>query len=82
MDVNFPADELAGLRQFLERLESGHMRLRHNQVDVTKSEVCILKGEIAQLEQILSRAKSLGPKAPAVRNNGRRRLPRRSSLTL
>jgi hypothetical protein len=51
-------DELAGLRQFQEKLESGHMRLRRNQIDVTKSESTILKREISNLERILSVAKS------------------------
>ena len=56
MDKPHPADELAGLRQFLERLESGHMtlRLRHNHIDVTTHEIGILKREIAYLEQILA----------------------------
>ena len=56
MDKPHPTDELAGLRQFLERLESGHMtlRLRHNHIDVTTHEIGILKREIAYLEQILA----------------------------
>ena len=56
MDKPHPADELGGLRQFLERLESGHMtlRLRHNHIDVTTHEIGILKREIAHLEQILA----------------------------
>jgi hypothetical protein len=63
MDKPHTADELAGLRQFLERLESGYVRLRRNQVDVTKSEVAFLKREIANLERILSRSKSGGKNA-------------------
>jgi hypothetical protein len=47
MDKLRPVDELAGLRQFLERLESGYVRLRRNQVDVTRSEIGILKREIS-----------------------------------
>jgi|SRR5450759_654651 hypothetical protein len=81
MDEPHPTDELAGLRQFLERLESGYMRLRRNQVDVTKSEICILKREVSRLERILVRAKSRDQNAPAVRNFGRHRFPRQSSLT-
>jgi hypothetical protein len=81
MDEPHPADELAGLRQFLERLESGYMRLRRNQVDVTKSESGILKHEIARLERILGRAELGRKNAPAVRNFGRHRFPRQSSLT-
>jgi hypothetical protein len=82
MDKLHSADELVGLRQFLERLESGYVRLRRNQVDVTKSEIGILKREIARLERILGGTKSLGQYAPAVRNNGRHRWRRQSSLTL
>jgi hypothetical protein len=70
MDKLHTADELAGLRQFLERLESGYVRLRRNQVDVTKSEIGILKCEVARLERILSRSKSGGRNVPAVRNDG------------
>jgi hypothetical protein len=70
MDEPHPADELAGLRQFLERLESGYMRLRRNQVDVTKSESGILKHVIARLERILGRAELGRQNAPVVRNGG------------
>jgi hypothetical protein len=51
-----PPMNLAGLHQFLERLESGHMtlRLRHNHIDVTAHEIGILKREITYLEQILA----------------------------
>jgi hypothetical protein len=52
-----PIDELAALRQFLGKLESGYLRLCRNQVDVTKSEADILKREIANLERIIVRAK-------------------------
>lgn len=58
MDKLRPAGELAGLQQYLERLESGYVRLRRNQVDVTKSEIGILKREISHLERLLSCAKS------------------------
>jgi hypothetical protein len=34
-----PADELAGLRRFLERLESPGTTLFRNQIDVTDSEI-------------------------------------------
>jgi hypothetical protein len=82
MDKLRPADELAGLRQFLERLESGYVRLRRNQVDVTRSEIGILKREIARLERILGCAKSLGQNAPLVRTEGRSRQLRRSAFIL
>ena len=60
-NTSHPADELAGLRQFLERLESGHMtlRLRHNHtIDVHHRAGLKFsspsKREIAYLEQILA----------------------------
>jgi hypothetical protein len=56
------ANELAGLRQFVEKLESGYLRLRRNQADVTRSEIDILKREITNLERILNRAKLLAQK--------------------
>jgi hypothetical protein len=52
-----PTEELAVLRQFLGKLESGYLRLRRNQVDVTKSEADILKREISNLERIIVLAK-------------------------
>jgi hypothetical protein len=60
-----PVDELAGLRQFLEKLESGYLRLRRNQIDVTKSEVDVLKLEITHLERILGRTKLLAQNGPS-----------------
>lgn len=80
MDKLHPADELAGLWQFLERLESGYVRLRRNQVDVTKSESSILKREICRLERVLNVPKSGGHNAPVVRNDGRIRQLKGSSF--
>jgi hypothetical protein len=51
-----PPDELAGLHRFIEKLESGYLRLRRNQVDLTKMEATLLKREIARLERIIQRA--------------------------
>ena len=48
------ADELVGLRRFLERLESPKTALFRNQVDVTESEISILKREIADLERVFA----------------------------
>lgn len=53
-----PTQELAGLRQFLERLELGQMRMVLNHVDVTLREIGIVKREIVYLEQVLARLKS------------------------
>jgi hypothetical protein len=50
MDERYRTDELAGLRQFLEKLESGSLRLRRNQFDVTKIEIGFLKLEIGRSE--------------------------------
>jgi ribosomal protein L29 len=51
------AKELAGLRDFLRRLESGDLRLlsRNGTVDDGPREIEILKREIAHLETILAR---------------------------
>ncbi len=55
-----PADELAGLRRFLERLESPETSLFRNQIDVTESEINILKREIAYLDRIFATMRSKG----------------------
>ncbi len=57
------ADELAGLRHFLKRLESGDMKLTINSVDSTQQEIDILKHEIARLERVMARFKSGGQDA-------------------
>jgi hypothetical protein len=48
------ADELVGLRRFLERLESAQTTLFSDQVDVTENEISILSGEIAHLERVFA----------------------------
>jgi hypothetical protein len=57
MDEQRPSatDELAGLRQFLKRLESGELRLSRGQLDVTQDEIAVLKREIAFLEKVIAR---------------------------
>jgi hypothetical protein len=60
MDESPAADELAGLRHFLKRLESGDMKLTINGVDSTQHEIGILKHEIAHLERVIARFKSGG----------------------
>lgn len=52
-----PADELKGLRQFLEGLESGKTIIRRGGKDVSRDEIAILKREIAHLERIIARSK-------------------------
>ena len=63
MDESPAADELAGLRHFLKRLESGDMKLTVNDIDDTQHEIDILKHEIARLERVIARFKSGGREA-------------------
>ena len=63
MDESPAADELAGLRHFLKRLESGELKLMTNGVDGTQHEIDILTHEIARLQQIIARFKSGGQDA-------------------
>lgn len=51
-------DELATLRNLLERLESGVLTMRRSGEDVTKQEAGILRKEIAALEKTLARLKA------------------------
>ena len=60
MDDSHPADELDGLRRFLDRLESKELAIRRGPLDVSQKEIDILKREIAHLEGILARSKSGG----------------------
>jgi hypothetical protein len=55
-----PADEMAELRRFLARLESGSMKLTENGKDRTQKEIVILKREIKHLEDILARLRKGG----------------------
>ena len=55
MDEFPAADELAGLRHFLKRLESGDMKLTVNGIDGMQHEIDILKHEIARLERVIAR---------------------------
>jgi dihydroorotase len=58
-----PADELATLRDLLERMETGALTMnRPGHGDVTKHEMDILRLEIAHLEKVLIRLK--GGEAP------------------
>jgi hypothetical protein len=62
MDDSHPADELDGLRRFLDRLESKELAIRRGPLDVSQKEIDILK-LIAHLERILARYKSGGQNA-------------------
>ena len=55
-----PADELATLRDLLNRLETGELTLRRGNQDVSKHESAVLKSEIARLEKVLERIKLEG----------------------
>ena len=63
MDDSHPTDELDGLREFLNRLESKELAIRRGPLDVTQKQIDILKREIAHLEGILARSKSVGQNA-------------------
>jgi hypothetical protein len=63
MDDSHPTDELDGLREFLNRLESKELAIRRGPLDVTQKQIDILKREIAHLEGILARSKSGGKNA-------------------
>jgi hypothetical protein len=57
MDESRPANELAALRNLLERLQDGRLAIRRGKIDLNQYEISILKREIAHLERILSRSK-------------------------
>jgi hypothetical protein len=49
-----PTDELIGLRRFLERMEWPGTTLFRNHIDVTDSEINVLRREIAYLDRIFA----------------------------
>jgi methyltransferase-like protein len=51
-------DELAILRNLLERLETGALTMRRSHEDVTQQEASILRKEIAALEKTLAQLKA------------------------
>ncbi len=53
-----PAEELVGLHRFLERLESADTSIYRKNIDVTESEINILKREIASLDRLFASIKS------------------------
>jgi hypothetical protein len=55
MTNQHPADELMGLRDLLERLETGTLTMRRSGQDITQQEADILRKEISALEQTLAR---------------------------
>jgi hypothetical protein len=55
-----PAEELVGLHRFLERLESADTNVYRNNIDVTETEINILKREIAYLDRLLASIKAKG----------------------
>jgi hypothetical protein len=53
----YPNAELASLRDYLQRLEKGQLKLIRGSADVTKQVSDILKREVAFLEKMLARYK-------------------------
>jgi hypothetical protein len=58
MNDSRPSNEIDLLRWEVAQMESGARTLRRNHVDVTKSELGILRREIAFLEKIRDRTPS------------------------
>jgi ribosomal protein S2 len=69
--MNTPADELATVRDLLNRLETGELTLRHGDQDVSRREIDVLKREVARLEKILKRVKSEGTSDKPINYSGR-----------
>ena len=73
MNSSPPADELATLRDFLERIETGELTLRRGNQDVSRQEIGVLKREIARLGKLLERVKSEGASDKPINYSGRTR---------
>ena len=71
MNSRHPADQLASLRDLLNRLETGELTLRRADQDVSKQESSVLKSEIARLEKILERVKLEGASDKPINYSGR-----------
>lgn len=71
MNSRHPADELASLRDLLNRLETGELTLRRADQDVSKQESSVLRSEIARLEKILERVKLEGASDKPINYSGR-----------
>ena len=63
-----PEDELKGLRDLLDRLQSGELRVLRGEEDVTESQAGILKREVAFLNAILVWLKAGGRVAPGIKS--------------
>jgi hypothetical protein len=62
------AEELRSLREFLDRLKSGDLRILHGGQDVTEFQIAILKREIAFLDAVLIWLKAGGGIAPGLKS--------------
>lgn len=62
------ADELTSLREFLDRLQSGELKILRGEQDVTESQIAIVKREIAFLNAVLIWLKAGGRVAPGLRS--------------
>jgi hypothetical protein len=63
-----PDDELKGLRDLLDRLQSGELRILRGEEDVTESQAGILKREVAFLNGVLVWLKAGGHVAPGIKS--------------
>jgi hypothetical protein len=66
-----PADELATLRDFLNRIETGELTLRRGNQDVRKHRISVLKREIARLGKNIERVKLEGASDKPINYSGR-----------
>jgi len=71
MNSFLPADELATLRDLLNRLETGELTLCRGNQDVSKHESGVLKSEITRLEKVLQRIKLEGAADKPINYSGR-----------
>jgi hypothetical protein len=62
------AEELISLREFLDRLKSGELRILHGEQDVTEPQIAILKREIAFLNAVLIWFKAGGRVTPGLKS--------------
>lgn len=60
------ADELTSLRELLDRLQSGELRILRGEQNVTESQIAILRREIAFLNAVLIWLRAGGRVAPGL----------------
>jgi alanine dehydrogenase len=67
-ETSVVADELTSLREFLDRLKSGELRILRGEQDVTESQIAILGREIAFLNAVLIWLKAGGRVAAGLKS--------------